>query len=159
MAASVAFLTVDDLAPFADIEAAKAQEMIDDVTARATLVAPCMRAAGDLDEGQTAAIRAVLRGAVLRWADTGSGAVQSIAVGPYSQTIDTRQQRKSLLWPSEIEELQSVCRGVTESTGAFTVDTLGSPFANHADICSLNFGAIYCSCGAVLAGVPLYEVP
>ena len=41
---------------------------------------------------------------------------------------------------------------------AFGIDTAGSR-AVHADICSINFGAIYCSCGADLTGYmfPLYE--
>lgn len=153
----MAFLTVDDLASFVELDAAKAQEMIDDVTARATLVAPCMRAPADLDPQQYAAIRAIIRGAVLRWAEGGSGAVQSVAVGPYSQTLDTRQPQRVLLWPSEIEDLQRVCQGTGGSSGAFAVDTVSLTFPNHADICSLNFGALYCSCGAVLAGAPLYE--
>ena len=41
---------------------------------------------------------------------------------------------------------------------AFGIDT--SPWrAVHADICAINFGAIYCSCGADLTGYqfPLYE--
>lgn len=41
---------------------------------------------------------------------------------------------------------------------AFSIDTVGSR-AVHADICAINFGAIYCSCGADLTDYryPLYE--
>lgn len=43
------------------------------------------------------------------------------------------------------------------SSGAFAVDTAPLPGLIHADTCSLNFGATYCSCGAVLTGLyPLY---
>lgn len=49
--------------------------------------------------------------------------------------------------------------GLTSPTGgAFAVDTVRCA-GNHADICSLYFGALYCSCGADLtAGMyPLWE--
>jgi hypothetical protein len=62
-----------------------------------------------------------------------------------------------MFWPAEIEQLQDLCKGV-ETGGAFAIDTVGTGFY-HADICSLNFGATYCSCGASLSlGYPLYEV-
>jgi hypothetical protein len=42
--------------------------------------------------------------------------------------------------------------------GAFSVDTATITAPLHADICSLNFGATYCSCGAILTlALPLYE--
>jgi hypothetical protein len=42
--------------------------------------------------------------------------------------------------------------------GAFAVDTVGTQITQHADICALRFGALYCSCGAVLTMLfPLYE--
>lgn len=45
-----------------------------------------------------------------------------------------------------------------ESGKAFSIDTAGSATV-HADICAVNFGAIYCSCGADLTDYqyPLYE--
>lgn len=41
---------------------------------------------------------------------------------------------------------------------AFSLDTIpGSRGGEHADICSLRFGASYCSCGAILTGLlPLW---
>lgn len=52
--------------------------------------------------------------------------------------------------------------GLTEPTGgAFSVDmAAGYELSPHADICSLNFGATYCSCGASLTNLmyPLYEL-
>lgn len=42
--------------------------------------------------------------------------------------------------------------------GAFAIDTAPVRTPIHADICTLNFGGLYCSCGAVLTGLyPLYE--
>jgi len=44
-------------------------------------------------------------------------------------------------------------------SGAFAVDLAGSALAvRHAPTCSIYFGATYCSCGADIAGFPLYGV-
>jgi len=148
------FLSTEDLAPFAEIDPAKAQAMIDDALALAARVAPCITEIGF--EHQAAA-RAILRGAVLRWHEAGSGALQAQAVDDYSYTVDNRQQRRGLFWPSEIEQLQNLCKTGGPS-GAFAVDTVGAVVQQHADICALRFGALYCSCGAVLTmNLPLYE--
>lgn len=147
------FIKPEDLAPFASIAEAKATAMIEDAEAMAKLVAPCI---ADTEFAHTAAVKAVLRGAILRWNDAGSGAVTTQTAGPYSQTYDNRQTRKSLFWPSEIEQLQDLC--TPEGTGkAYAVDTVAPCAAVHADVCALTFGALYCSCGADLAGVPLWE--
>lgn len=145
----------EDLAPFAVIDDAKAEAMIGDALAVATRVAPCIV---DADFAYADAAKAVLRAAVLRWNDAGNGARQQETVGPFGITVDTRTQRRGMFWPSEIEQLQDLCKGV-EASGAYSVDTAcGWLGAVHADSCSINFGALYCSCGAVLtAGLPLYE--
>jgi len=149
-------LVPEDLAAFAQIDEAKALAMIEDALALAARVAPCILT----DEfTYTGAAKAILRGAILRWHDTGSGALTQQSVDDYSQMVDTRQQRRSLFWPSEIQQLQDLCKG-EETSGAYAVDTLGpaSTAIIHADTCALNFGALYCSCGAVLTqNLPLYE--
>jgi hypothetical protein len=117
----MAFLEPSDLAPFADIDATKAQAMIDDAEAMAVLVAPCI--AADNFEG-TAAVRAILRGAVLRWNDSGSGALQAQTAGPFGQTLDTRQERRGMFWPSDIEQLQNVCGALGGS--AYTLSLAGA---------------------------------
>lgn len=148
-------LTPDDLAPFADIPPAKAEAMIEDALAQALLVAPCIT---DDAFALAAAAKSILRGAVLRWHDAGNGAVQQATAGPFGQTVDTRQARRGMFWPSEIEQLQKLCRAVTDN-GIFSVDTAGLAGGGHALICSANFGAAYCSCGAdISGGYPLYEV-
>jgi hypothetical protein len=130
--------------------------MIDDATATALMAAPCLADEDSLTAEQIAAVRAVLRGAVLRWNDAGSGALTSQQVGPFAQALDTRTQRRGMFWPSEIEQLQDICKG--EDSGAFAVDTVATCSVTHADICSINFGATYCSCGAYLTGLyALYE--
>jgi hypothetical protein len=114
------FLTVDDLAPFATIDAAKAEAMIDDAEAMALLAAPCIAADGF---AYGTAVKAILRGAVLRWNDSGSGALQAQTSGPFSQTLDTRQERRGMFWPSEIVALQSLC--VDSQGGSYTTSLAG----------------------------------
>lgn len=144
-------LVLADLEPFATIPAAKAAAMIEDALAMAERVAPCIL---EPTFPYEAAAKAILRGAILRWHEAGTGAVQSQTAGPFGQTIDTRQQRRGMFWPSEIEQLQDLCKG-PDTSGAFSVDTVGLGIV-HADTCALNFGATYCSCGADIAGYPLY---
>lgn len=160
------FIEPSHLAPFATIDATKAAEMIADAEAMAVLAAPCIAALPTVPEGETAealairtaklaAVRAILRGAILRWEEAGSGALQSQQVGPFGQTFDTRQRRRAMFWPSEIDQLQAVCAS-GEPDSAFAIDTAPGVTSIHADSCSLNFGATYCSCGADLAGFPLF---
>lgn len=148
-------VTVEDLTPFvADIDQLKAQAMIDDAVALAARVAPCI-----VEDGfeHADAARAILRGVVLRWNDTGSGALQSSTIGPFGMTMDTRQQRRGMFWPSEIEQLQGLCKA-NGGGGAFSIDPTPSARVSHSDICSMRFGGLYCSCGAVLTlSGPLYE--
>lgn len=116
------FLAYDpDLKDFATIDPAKAQAMIEDAEAMAVLAAPCLDS-DVLTARQLGAVRAILRGAVLRWNETGSGAMQTQAAGPFSATVDTRQERRGMFWPSEIAALRGVC-GTVKPKAAFTVDT------------------------------------
>lgn len=46
--------------------------------------------------------------------------------------------------------------GLAEASGAFSIDTIGSSSA-HLPWCSIMLGATYCSCGADIAGRPIYE--
>lgn len=49
-----------------------------------------------------------------------------------------------------------VLLGLTDAKGAFTLDMGG--FGNvHLPWCSINFGALYCSCGVDIAGEPIFE--
>lgn len=127
----MAYIDPVDLAPFADIDVAKATAMIEDAVAQAILVAPCLAEEDDLDDHQRAAVKAVLRGAILRWNDSGSGAFTQQQAGPFGVTVDTRQTRRSLFWPSEIEQLVKICDAVAGGqSGAFAIDT--APTANEA---------------------------
>ena len=46
--------------------------------------------------------------------------------------------------------------GLTETSGAFSVDMVGYASC-HLPWCSSMFGAVYCSCGVEIAGAPIYE--
>jgi len=92
---------------------------------------------------------------VKRWAEAGSGAFQTQTAGIFGITADTRQRTGFNLWPSEITALQDICSSGVVPGGAFNLDM--SPSATiHAPWCDLYFGALSCSCGADIAGVPIY---
>ena len=113
-------ITPDDLTPFAEIDAAKAYAMIDDAMALAARVAPCILSE---DFAYPDAARAVIRGAILRWNEAGTGALQSQTAGPYGVQVDTRQQRRGMFWPSEITDLARLCTDGASGGRAFEVDT------------------------------------
>lgn len=115
------FLAIEDLEPFAQIESAKALAMIDDAEAMALLAAPCI-AADDFAYGN--AVKAILRGAVLRWNEAGTGALQSQQAGPFGATLDTRHERRGMFWPSEITALQSLC--VDAQGGVYSTSLAGA---------------------------------
>lgn len=147
----MSYIAPSDLVPFAEIDAEKAYAMVEDAEAQAVLAAPCLADDGDLSSHQVAAVKAILRGAILRWNDSGSGAYQQQTAGPFSVAYDTRQARRSLFWPSEIEQLQSICTSLAGGGGAaFAIDTAGCAGIRHDLACTINFGGSYCSCGADL---------
>lgn len=137
--------------------------LVDGANAKATRVAPCLgwdgtvadQPAPSLDQIDEA--RLVLIGAVKRWAETGSGSLQSQTAGPFGMQVDTRQRTGFNLWPSEIEALQEICSTGATGREAFAIDTAGAVGVTHAESCALNFGALYCDCGADIAGFPLFE--
>lgn len=118
------FLTPEDLQVFAPtLSDEKAAAMIADASAMAVRVAPCI--ATSTDAGVLAAVKAVLRAAILRWNDAGSGALvtKQNTVGPFNnaETYDNRSKRSGLFWPDEIETLQGLCDDSTRK--AFAIDT------------------------------------
>lgn len=164
------FITPAALVPFATIDEAKATEMIADAESMAILAAPCLPGLTTAPEGETpedaalrlaklAAVKAILRGAILRWEDAGSGALQTTQeqTGPFGvQTTVAPQARKSMFWPSEIEQLQGICAS-GEKGKAYSLDTAPGGCGPHLPWCSLMLGATYCSCGVDIAGVAIFE--
>ena len=158
---AVAFITPEDLAPFATIEAAKADAMIADAEAKAITAAPCLDDPDTpLSLRQLEAVKATLRRAILRWNEVGTGVVTQQTAGPFGQSVDTtRTAPRGLFWPSEIAELQAICQ-TAKDRRVFTVDTGAhrrSP--RHTPWCNLMMGGTNCSCGSYLTRYeyPLYE--
>lgn len=131
-------LTPQDLAPFAEIEASKAEAMIADAEALALRVAPCLKPEADADLLNAA--KAILRRAILRWNETGnSGSRTSTSrqAGPWSETdtVSTSGSR-GLFLPSEITQLQELCR---VGGKAFTINQVQptvvlDPFVDRPDL-------------------------
>ena len=136
------------------------QWMVDDAEAMALLAAPCL---SDLDPDLPAdqpklkAIKAIMRGALLRWREVGNAGVtqRSVSTGPFStsESYDTAK-RRNMFEPSEINQLQGICSTSARSGTAGTI----AAFSAHLPWCSLVFGATYCSCGVDIAGVPIFEL-
>lgn len=125
--------------------------MLDGLNARAARLAPCLAIT---EPAPLAEAKLVLYGAIKRWKDAGAGAFQQQTSGPFGVTIDTRQRGGYNLWPSEITQLQDICKTGGENK-AFDIDTVGHG-RWHADWCSTVFGAP-CSCGADIAFEPVFE--
>lgn len=134
MTQPVVLLSNEDLAPFATIDDDKATQMIADAVGLATISAPCLGTPDTLTSVQLAATKAVLRRAVLRWNEEGSGAVVTQSMGGLTVTEDTTQPRRSMFWPSEITDLQKICKGGNDG-GAFAVDTAPpGPILFHTEV-------------------------
>lgn len=102
-----------DLAPFADIDFAMADAMVTHAQALAITAAPCLKDTTDPDS--LAAARAILVGVVLRWYRTGLSSYQ-IAT---SDGSDPRRERTNSLWPSEVTDLQALCRSAAGRSEAY----------------------------------------
>lgn len=102
-----------------DVPSETVDDYIADAWSKATSVAPCI-GEDDFPEENANQVKAVLRGIILRWHDAQSGVKVQQAAGPYQQVIDPGPKRGYQLWPSEILDLQRICK----SSGViFTIDT------------------------------------
>jgi hypothetical protein len=150
-------ITIDDLTPFAPgIPQDKADAMIKDAMAMARLIAPCI---DDVDFAYADQAEAIIKGAIIRWHESGQGVLTGRTALGFSQTLDTRIPRRSMYLDSEIADLKALCSVAVpaDKSSAWGYDTLGTGTL-HDDVCALTFGANYCSCGADIAGTPIYGV-
>lgn len=129
------FLTIPDVQVFdPQIDPAKCAQMIQDLTSRAIMAAPGLDS-DDLTDVQRNAVKGILRTALLRWNDAGTGARTTRSVshttGPYGQTDSTTYEplaAKSRLWPSEIEELRNIVKDAVPQKGkAFSINMIPVP--------------------------------
>lgn len=160
----VAPLTLEDVQAFdPEADATLVTAMIASVWARAQRVAPCLKVDATLtDPDDAEVVRTILRGVIMRWLDTGSGAVTQRQAGDYQETL--RDFGGGLLRPDEIKDLQGFCTGV-QTQAATTIRTrpdygyqvhhalwCSTRFSNNTDVPTL------CDCGAELTwdGFPLW---
>ena len=158
---AVSLITAADLDPFGLPDDAKTAAMIADAQAQAVIAAPCLTA-DDLDEGKAAAALAILRAAIVRWHEAGSRAKvttqRTAGVFSESETLDNTRNHKGAFWPSEITALQDLCRNKPAPTGKpYTIEMVGAQPVAHRAWCDVMFGGLSCSCGASIAGHPIYE--
>lgn len=126
----MALLAPADLADFVTgVTAAQIAVMIADVEALAVQAAPCL--AGELPDQARAAVLAILRSAVMRWADQVSADDRQLTAGPF--TIGAmagagEQQRGPLLRAHEVSQLQAICAQLVGRTpGKVGQFRLGTP--------------------------------
>lgn len=93
---------------------------------------------------------AMVKRAMLASTDQGVAASIQQTAGPYSQSTTFANPTGDLYLTSGERRM---LKGSPQQ--AFTV-SMSSPSTNHAPWCSLDFGALYCSCGADIAGFPIY---
>ncbi len=104
----------------------------------------------DLDEAK---LDYVVREAVVaqvKRPDDATQVTMSVDDGSSSRTYRSGKGRVTIL-----DEWWTLL-GLTDPSGAFAIDMVGSA-TTHAPWCNLAFGALYCSCGADIAGYPIYE--
>lgn len=107
----------EDLSPFIEIDALKAWAMIEDAMALAARVAPCIV---EDDFAYPEAAKAIIRGAILRWHETGTASL-NVDAGSFGATY---QQRQGMFWPAEIAQLSALCGGGGASGRAYMVDMM-----------------------------------
>ena len=121
------YLTIEweEVAPLVpNVTEAKGRILLEDVMARAKNLVPELE--DKLTESQNSVAKAIIRKAVARWADSGSGGVttKSQTAGPY-QTSETYEGRgdRPLFYDSEIAELRAIFTldDVTPKSKAFSV--------------------------------------
>lgn len=133
-----------------ELDAKVVDILIRDGLAMARRVAPCI---DDEDFAHADAAVAIIRSAVLRWAESGSGGVssESFTAGPFGQTtsFDSRQTRRSLFFPSEIKELEALCasssRGRLGAIDTVPMHRVGCPAGDQSK-CRYLFGSLSSPC-------------
>ena len=99
----------------------------------------------------------VVRQAVVATAQAPAAGITSESVqiddGQYTTRFDRAPRRVTILpeWWAML--------GVTNGRGsAFSIDMTAADLASHAAWCDLCLGGVTCSCGASIAGYPIFEV-
>lgn len=88
----------------------------------------------------------------IRRPDNATQVTVSVDDGSTSRTYRSGRGRVEI-----IDEWWALLALTPPTGGAFAVDMLGTS-TSHLAWCSLTMGAAYCSCGADIAGYPIYEL-
>lgn len=95
---------------------------------------------------------AMVKRAMLAPVDQGAATAVQQTAGPFSQSTTFANPTGDLYLTSRERKMLTA-----SGQQAFTVSmSAESPLAAHALSCSLRFGALQCSCGADIAGVPIF---
>lgn len=129
------YITLEDLAPFASIPEAKALAMIADAEAKAVIAAPLLGDPTELTEVQRAQVKAILRDAILRWNDRGSGALTQTSIGQVSVSADTRVSSRNLFTAAELDLLRAIAAPGQAGGGAFAIDLAQREPSAGIDFC------------------------
>ena len=89
--------------------------------------------------------------AQVRRPDDATQVTVAVDDGSTSRTYSSSRGRVAML-----DEWWALLGLASAGGGAYAIDTVGS-VSSHLPWCSLSMGAAYCSCGADIAGFPLYE--
>lgn len=110
---------------------------------------------GDLDALDPAKLDYVVREAVIAHVRHPDDATQvSISVDDATSARTYRSGKGRVVILDEWWDLLAP----QDKEGAFTIDMAPALGSAHLPWCSLAFGATYCSCGADIAGVPIFGV-
>ena len=138
--------------PYSGVEMAQVQTWINDATYLISLRADKLGLTVDLE-----ALDYVVRQAVQAVADP---AVESTSVQVDDGMVTTRYGRTPERTPRRVSILAEwwTMLGLNEGDGrAFSIDMAPTSYATHLPWCDVMFGGATCSCGASLAGYPIYE--
>jgi hypothetical protein len=120
------YLGPEDFTALVEVEADRLAILIEDAEVFAVMAAPPLAVPSALTEQQRAQARTILRRAVVRESDSGTGAKVQEVAGPYSYSVDTRTAgRVSFLTDEEEDALRGVV-GIVKSTQAFNIDVTPS---------------------------------
>jgi hypothetical protein len=147
----------DDLFTLAEFAAYIQDESPADATVELlrTLVRGLIDEIGTFTDAYPASVKIVGLTATARAYNNPQGVV-SESMGSYSYTRNQGERRTGVYLTDE--EKTKVFTASGADGGVFDIDTVSTTIT-HADICAINFGATYCSCGASLTlGWPLYEI-
>jgi hypothetical protein len=150
------FATLDDLkARWPDFPAgadAHATVLLEDASQFILDTVPTAGDATVTEATRRRIVCAVVRRAMpIPGAEAGYSSIQQ-AAGPFSQTV-TPVNPSGDFYLTKLER-RALGNGTVKAFGA---DVVGVSAVQHYPWCNLNFGATYCSCGADIAGFPIYE--